>query len=303
MNFRERTTGPEAILTDVWLPRRIRSSLVLSTSRQHCPISRNGRAEGERAHRHNPILQKIVMPGLSDRPRGRTGSAAQRASSHHRPPAAQGVPTSDGPFLRFIRHILGIEILKSFPDKFHARLTSSSARTLLSSRQLEFLDSSDFIIQRERVEKRDLIQAPLRLFIRAGFAVSSARRNQRNPFANPRTGRLMQLNTTLKALIDKLWDRFWSGGISNPLSAIEQITYLLFMKQLDELDLKRQRDAEFTGDTYTPDSQVYFRPTTLRRKLRSTGRAHLTLEPLQADEGRRHAAARPAKGFSLHQGP
>ncbi len=62
---------------------------------------------------------------------------------------------------------------------------------------------------------------------------------------------MLQLNAKLKALIDKLWDRFWSGGISNPLSAIEQITYLLFMKQLDELDLKRQPDAEFTGDTYT----------------------------------------------------
>jgi len=62
---------------------------------------------------------------------------------------------------------------------------------------------------------------------------------------------MLQLNAKLKALIDKLWDRFWSGGISNPLSAIEQITYLLFMKQVDELDLKREKDAEFTGDTYT----------------------------------------------------
>lgn len=61
---------------------------------------------------------------------------------------------------------------------------------------------------------------------------------------------MLQLNAKLKSLIDKLWDRFWSGGISNPLSAIEQITYLLFMKQLDELDLKREKDAEFTGDTY-----------------------------------------------------
>jgi len=61
---------------------------------------------------------------------------------------------------------------------------------------------------------------------------------------------MLQLNAKLKSLIAKLWDRFWSGGISNPLSAIEQITYLLFMKQLDELDLKRQQDAEFTGDTY-----------------------------------------------------
>jgi len=62
---------------------------------------------------------------------------------------------------------------------------------------------------------------------------------------------MLYLNPKLKDLIDRLWDRFWSGGISNPLSAIEQITYLLFMKQIDELDLKRQRDAEFTGDTFT----------------------------------------------------
>src|ERR1700722_5902979 len=62
---------------------------------------------------------------------------------------------------------------------------------------------------------------------------------------------MLQHNGTLKSLIDKLWDRFWSGGISNPLTAIEQITYLLFMKRLDELDLKRQSDGEFTGEKYT----------------------------------------------------
>jgi type I restriction enzyme M protein len=61
----------------------------------------------------------------------------------------------------------------------------------------------------------------------------------------------MLLNTKILSLIRALWDRFWSGGISNPLSAIEQITYLLFMKQIDELDLKRQSDAEFTGDSFT----------------------------------------------------
>lgn len=61
---------------------------------------------------------------------------------------------------------------------------------------------------------------------------------------------MLQLNAKLQSLIRALWDRFWSGGISNPLSAIEQITYLLFMKQLDELDLKREKDAEFTGDKF-----------------------------------------------------
>jgi type I restriction enzyme M protein len=35
--------------------------------------------------------------------------------------------------------------------------------------------------------------------------------------------------------IDRVWDAFWSGGISNPLEVIEQITYLLFLRRLDDL--------------------------------------------------------------------
>lgn len=62
---------------------------------------------------------------------------------------------------------------------------------------------------------------------------------------------MLQNNPELKSKIDQLWNRFWSGGISNPLTAIEQITYLLFMKRLDELDQKRQADAEWTGELYT----------------------------------------------------
>jgi type I restriction enzyme M protein len=61
---------------------------------------------------------------------------------------------------------------------------------------------------------------------------------------------MLQNNSQLKSLIDKLWNNFWSGGISNPLTAIEQITYLIFMKRLDELESKRKRDAEFTGEKY-----------------------------------------------------
>jgi type I restriction enzyme M protein len=37
----------------------------------------------------------------------------------------------------------------------------------------------------------------------------------------------------LKSKIDKIWDAFWSGGISNPLEVIEQITYLLFTRRLE----------------------------------------------------------------------
>lgn len=62
---------------------------------------------------------------------------------------------------------------------------------------------------------------------------------------------MLQSNPTLKSLIDSLWNKFWSGGISNPLTAITQITYLLFMKRLDDLDRKRMADAEFTGEKYT----------------------------------------------------
>jgi len=62
---------------------------------------------------------------------------------------------------------------------------------------------------------------------------------------------MLQNNPELQSAIKRLWDKFWSGGISNPLTAIEQITYLLFMKRLDELDQKRVADAEWTGETYT----------------------------------------------------
>ncbi|WP_271767957.1 class I SAM-dependent DNA methyltransferase [Aquimarina algiphila] len=61
---------------------------------------------------------------------------------------------------------------------------------------------------------------------------------------------LLQHNPTIKSKIQELWNKFWSGGISNPLTAIEQITYLLFMKKLDENDLDAQSKAEFTGDPF-----------------------------------------------------
>lgn len=62
---------------------------------------------------------------------------------------------------------------------------------------------------------------------------------------------MLQHNAELKSKIDQLWNKFWAGGISYPLTAIEQITYLLFMERLDEQDLKKQADAEWTGEPYT----------------------------------------------------
>ena len=39
------------------------------------------------------------------------------------------------------------------------------------------------------------------------------------------------LNSELRNQVDKVWNEFWSGGMSNPLEIIEQITYLLFLKR------------------------------------------------------------------------
>lgn len=61
---------------------------------------------------------------------------------------------------------------------------------------------------------------------------------------------MLQNNPVLKALINSLWNTLWSGGIANPLTAIEQITYLLFMKRLDDMETKLEGDAKFIGDKY-----------------------------------------------------
>jgi type I restriction enzyme M protein len=50
-----------------------------------------------------------------------------------------------------------------------------------------------------------------------------------------------------KSKIDRIWDAFWSGGISNPLEVIEQITYLLFIRRLDDLHTLAEKKANRTG--------------------------------------------------------
>ena len=71
---------------------------------------------------------------------------------------------------------------------------------------------------------------------------------------------MLQNNPVLKSLINSLWNTLWSGGISNPITAIEQITYLLFMKRLDDMESKRtgRTKSRFSG-TYIPyvDESLY----------------------------------------------
>src|SRR4051812_4000695 len=47
----------------------------------------------------------------------------------------------------------------------------------------------------------------------------------------------------IKSQIDQIWNAFWSGGISNPLEVIEQITYLLFLRRLDDLHTLEENKA------------------------------------------------------------
>lgn len=52
----------------------------------------------------------------------------------------------------------------------------------------------------------------------------------------------------LKNQVDRVWNLFWTGGISNPLEVIEQITYLLFIRRLDDLETLAERKARRLGE-------------------------------------------------------
>lgn len=54
----------------------------------------------------------------------------------------------------------------------------------------------------------------------------------------------------LKSKIDSLWSIFWTGELTNPLDVIEQITYLMFIRDLDDLDNTHQKEAVMIGIPY-----------------------------------------------------
>ncbi|MDT7521082.1 N-6 DNA methylase [Rhodoferax sp. TBRC 17198] len=108
---------------------------------------------------------------------------------------------------------------------------------------------------------------------------------------------MLQNNPELKSKIDQLWNKFWSGGISNPLTAIEQITYLLFMKRLDELDQKRQADAEWTGEKYTSKFEGSWVPPEYKTKL--TGReTDFELINIRSQDERKYGVSRQSLRWS-----
>lgn len=67
----------------------------------------------------------------------------------------------------------------------------------------------------------------------------------------------------LRAKVGRVWDAFWSGGISNPLEVMEQITYLLFLRRLDELQTLAERKAVRTRKA--PERMIFKGPDDDRR--------------------------------------
>ncbi len=54
----------------------------------------------------------------------------------------------------------------------------------------------------------------------------------------------------LKNKVDSLWEIFWTGGLTNPLDVVEQMTYLMFIRDLDDADNIREKEAAMLGLSY-----------------------------------------------------
>jgi type I restriction enzyme M protein len=57
-------------------------------------------------------------------------------------------------------------------------------------------------------------------------------------------------NNQVKALIDRLCDKLWAAGVTNPITYVEQISYLVFLKMLDEMEADREREVKFSKSRY-----------------------------------------------------
>lgn len=167
MKFREQDPGPSPLHLD--LRDEIHRKEMVEFGPQHESVSITRYREMVEAMiaeltAHNPILQKIkngevVSPA-------EVNELAELLHAEH-PHITEGLlrrvyNIRKARFIQFIRHILGIEILKSFPETVSEAFDQFIGQhSNLSSRQLEFLNLlKGFIIDREKVEKKDLINAP-----------------------------------------------------------------------------------------------------------------------------------------------
>jgi type I restriction enzyme R subunit len=167
MKFRESMVGPG--LTHLDLTDIIQTREMVEFGPQHESISISRYKEMVETLiaeliEQNPILQKMKS-GQSV-----TNEEAQQLADllHEQHPhitedlLRQVYHNRKARFMQFIRHILGLEILKSFPEAVSEAFAHFiQQHTTLSSRQLEFLNLlKTFLIDREKVDKKDLINAP-----------------------------------------------------------------------------------------------------------------------------------------------
>ena len=78
----------------------------------------------------------------------------------------------------------------------------------------------------------------------------------------------------LRRQIDAVWNDFWSGGISNPLEVMEQLTYLLFVKALDEQQTLAENKANRTGQPIPPEDDIFPAGQEFRPEGRAQGRPY-----------------------------
>ena len=167
MKFREQTTGLEQTHLD--LADELHKKEWVEFGPQHEAVSISRYREMVEAlivelTEHNPILLKIKN--------GEEVSADEATELaellHEEHPhitenlLRQVYKNRKAHFIQFIRHILGTEVLQSFPDTVSAAFDQFiRAHTTLNSRQHEFLSLlKNFIVEREKVDKKDLINTP-----------------------------------------------------------------------------------------------------------------------------------------------
>lgn len=74
----------------------------------------------------------------------------------------------------------------------------------------------------------------------------------------------------IRSQVDKVWEAFWTGGVSNPLTVIEQITYLIFIRRLDDMEVIKEKQANLLNipntDSLFNNNQEALRWSSFRHK-------------------------------------
>lgn len=167
MKFREQSTGPEQTHLDLMDELHKKERVEFGPQNEAVSISRYREMVEAliiELTEHNSILHKLKQGGVVTPDEANELAELLHAEHPHitEDLLRKVYQNRKARFIEFIRHILGIEVLLSFPDTVSEAFAQFiQHHTTLSSRQLEFLNLlKTFIIEREKVEKRDLISAP-----------------------------------------------------------------------------------------------------------------------------------------------